>query len=74
MRQNLRIIIDLQVAIFCAALAAVHANAIVAPLVNTGVSARSQTQDVVGNYAFGYNIKDGLGATNARSEVGDGYG
>ncbi|GFT99727.1 adult-specific rigid cuticular protein 15.5, partial [Nephila pilipes] len=60
-------------AIFCAVLAAVHASGIVAPL-NTGVSARSQTQDVLGNYAFGYNIKDGLGATNSRSEVGDGYG
>ncbi|GIY49072.1 hypothetical protein CEXT_102531, partial [Caerostris extrusa] len=27
-----------------------------------------------GNYAFGYQIKDKLGATNSRSEVGDGYG
>ncbi|GFU16442.1 adult-specific rigid cuticular protein 15.5, partial [Nephila pilipes] len=62
------------VAFFCAALAAVSASGIVAPLVNTGVSARSQTQDVLGNYAFGYNVKDGLGATNSRSEVGDGYG
>ncbi|GFY72353.1 adult-specific rigid cuticular protein 15.5 [Trichonephila inaurata madagascariensis] len=63
-----------KVAFFCAALAAVSASGIIAPLVNTGVSARSQTQDVIGNYAFGYNIKDGLGATNSRSEVGDGYG
>ncbi|KAG8181987.1 hypothetical protein JTE90_014366 [Oedothorax gibbosus] len=43
-------------------------------LVNTGVSARSQVQDGHGNYAFGYNIKDGKGATNSRSEVGDGHG
>ncbi|GFY61065.1 adult-specific rigid cuticular protein 15.7 [Trichonephila inaurata madagascariensis] len=63
-----------KVAFFCAALAAVSASGLIAPLVNTGVSARSQTQDVIGNYAFGYNIKDGLGATNSRSEVGDGYG
>ncbi|GFS44169.1 adult-specific rigid cuticular protein 15.7 [Trichonephila inaurata madagascariensis] len=54
-----------KVAIFCAAVAAVHASGFAAPLVNTGVSARSQTQDVLGNYAFGYNIKDGLGATNS---------
>ncbi|GBN10318.1 hypothetical protein AVEN_154624-1, partial [Araneus ventricosus] len=27
-----------------------------------------------GNYAFGYDIKDGLGATNSRSEVGDAHG
>ncbi|GFT33542.1 adult-specific rigid cuticular protein 15.5 [Nephila pilipes] len=52
-----------KVAFFCAALAAVSASGLIAPLVNTGVSARSQTQDVLGNYAFGYNIKDGLGAT-----------
>ncbi|GFT25450.1 hypothetical protein NPIL_276871 [Nephila pilipes] len=55
-----------KVAFFCAALAAVSASGIIAPLVNTGASARSQIQDVLGNYAFGYNIK-GLGATNSRS-------
>ncbi|GFY55760.1 adult-specific rigid cuticular protein 15.7 [Trichonephila inaurata madagascariensis] len=27
-----------------------------------------------GNYAFGYDIKDGLGAANSRSEVGDAHG
>ncbi|GIY71474.1 hypothetical protein CEXT_14101 [Caerostris extrusa] len=43
-------------------------------LVNTGVSTSSRQQDAFGNYAFGYGIKDGLGATNSRSEVGDGYG
>ncbi|GIX97329.1 hypothetical protein CEXT_500411 [Caerostris extrusa] len=63
-----------KVAIFCAALAAVHASIIGGHLVNTGVSTSSRSQDAFGNYAFGYNIKDGLGATNSRSEVGDGYG
>ncbi|GIY82700.1 hypothetical protein CEXT_436661 [Caerostris extrusa] len=62
-----------QIAFFCAALVAASAYA---PLVNTGVSTSSRQQDVsfFGNYAFGYGIKDGLGATNSRSEVGDGYG
>ncbi|GIY84368.1 hypothetical protein CDAR_278291 [Caerostris darwini] len=64
-----------KVAFLCAALAAVHASGIIgAPLVNTGVSASSRQQDVFGNNAFGYTIKDSLGATNSRSEVGDGYG
>ncbi|GIY66453.1 adult-specific rigid cuticular protein 15.7 [Caerostris extrusa] len=43
-------------------------------LINTGVSASSRQQDAHGNYAFGYEIKDKLGATNSRSEIGDGYG
>ncbi|GIX97309.1 hypothetical protein CEXT_500312 [Caerostris extrusa] len=38
------------------------------------VSTSARTQDAFGNNAFGYTIKDGLGATNSRSEVGDGYG
>ncbi|KAF8787600.1 Adult-specific rigid cuticular protein 15.7 like protein [Argiope bruennichi] len=65
-----------KVAILFAALAAVNASVLLGhgALVNTGVSARSQTQDAYGNYAFGYDIKDGLGATNSRSEVGDAYG
>ncbi|GBO26083.1 Adult-specific rigid cuticular protein 15.7, partial [Araneus ventricosus] len=64
------------VAILFAALAAVNASVLLGhgALVNTGVSARSQTQDAFGNYAFGYDIKDGLGATNSRSEVGDAHG
>ncbi|KAG8181992.1 hypothetical protein JTE90_014371 [Oedothorax gibbosus] len=59
-------------AIFFAALAAV--NAMGGHLINTGISSRSQVQDKMGNYAFGYDIKDGKGATNSRSEVGDGHG
>ncbi|CAL1274693.1 unnamed protein product, partial [Larinioides sclopetarius] len=65
-----------KIAIFFAALAAVNAGAILGhgALVNTGVSASSRSQDAFGNYAFGYDIKDGLGATNSRSEVGDAHG
>ncbi|GIY46482.1 hypothetical protein CDAR_592071 [Caerostris darwini] len=64
-----------KVAFLCAAFAAVHASGIIgAPLINTGISASSRQQDILGNNAFGYTIKDGLGATNSRSEVGDGYG
>ncbi|GBN11230.1 Adult-specific rigid cuticular protein 15.7 [Araneus ventricosus] len=65
-----------KVAILFAVLAAVNASVLLGhgALVNTGVSARSQTQDAYGNYAFGYDIKDGLGATNSRSEVGDAHG
>ncbi|GIY48392.1 adult-specific rigid cuticular protein 15.7 [Caerostris extrusa] len=48
-----------QIAFFCAALVSASAYA---PLVNTGVSTSSRQQD------------DGLGGTNSRSEVGDGYG
>ncbi|GIY48162.1 hypothetical protein CEXT_284641 [Caerostris extrusa] len=67
--------IPLQVAFLCAAFAAAHASGIIgAPLINTGISASSRQQDILGNNAFGYTIKDGLGATNSRSEVGDGYG
>ncbi|KAG8181983.1 hypothetical protein JTE90_014362 [Oedothorax gibbosus] len=66
-----------KVTILFAALVAVNASALLyghGHLVNTGVSARSQVQDGHGNYAFGYDIKDGKGATNSRSEVGDGHG
>ncbi|GBN10553.1 Adult-specific rigid cuticular protein 15.7, partial [Araneus ventricosus] len=65
-----------KVTIIFATLAAVNASVLLGhgALVNTGVSARSQTQDAYGNYAFGYDIKDGLGATNSRSEVGDAHG
>ncbi|GFS35340.1 adult-specific rigid cuticular protein 15.7, partial [Nephila pilipes] len=64
------------VAIFFAALAAVHASALLGhgALVNTGVSTSARSQDAFGNYAFGYDIKDGLGAANSRSEVGDAHG
>ncbi|GIX80993.1 hypothetical protein CDAR_545311 [Caerostris darwini] len=64
-----------KIVLFCAAVAAIQASAILnTHLINTGVSASSRQQDAHGNYAFGYQIKDKLGATNSRSEVGDGYG
>ncbi|GIX76299.1 adult-specific rigid cuticular protein 15.7 [Caerostris darwini] len=75
-----------KVAFLCAAFAAVHASGIIgAPLINTGISASSRQQDgtkepqlhiqrAAGCRPLGYTIKDGLGATNSRSEVGDGYG
>ncbi|KAG8181989.1 hypothetical protein JTE90_014368 [Oedothorax gibbosus] len=64
-----------KITILFAALAAVNAYGLISGhLINTGVSARSQVQDKMGNYAFGYDIKDGKGATNSRSEVGDGHG
>ncbi|GBM78397.1 Adult-specific rigid cuticular protein 15.7 [Araneus ventricosus] len=59
-----------KVAILCLAFVAVNASG----LVHTGSSVSSRTQDGYGNYAFGYDIKDGLGATNSRSEVGDAHG
>ncbi|GFT28697.1 uncharacterized protein NPIL_357041, partial [Nephila pilipes] len=60
------------VVFFCAALAAVSASGLIAaPLVNTGVSSRAQTQDALGNYAFRYDIVDGAtGSLNSRAEVG----
>ncbi|XP_035214219.1 adult-specific rigid cuticular protein 15.7-like [Stegodyphus dumicola] len=64
-----------KVAFLCAALAVSSASVLLkAPLVSTGVSSSSRTQDAYGNYAFGYDIVDKLGASNSRSEVGDGYG
>ncbi|GIY62420.1 hypothetical protein CDAR_50511 [Caerostris darwini] len=64
-----------KVTFFCAALAAVRASGLMgAPLINTEVSTSARQQDVLGNNAFGYTIKDGLGATNSRSEVGDAHG
>ncbi|PRD24329.1 UNVERIFIED_CONTAM: Adult-specific rigid cuticular protein 15.7 [Trichonephila clavipes] len=59
-----------------AALAAVQASGLLGhgALVSTGVSTSAQSQDAFGNYAFGYDIKDGLGAANSRSEVGDAHG
>ncbi|GFS72040.1 uncharacterized protein NPIL_559671 [Nephila pilipes] len=61
-----------KVLFFCAALAAVSASGLIAaPLVNTGVSSRAQTQDALGNYAFRYDIVDGAtGSLNSRAEVG----
>ncbi|GFR32247.1 adult-specific rigid cuticular protein 15.7, partial [Trichonephila clavata] len=72
------------ITILFAALAAVNANVLLGhgALISTGVSNSARSQDVsipqdtqaFGNYAFGYGIKDGLGAANSRSEVGDAYG
>ncbi|GFY52608.1 adult-specific rigid cuticular protein 15.7 [Trichonephila inaurata madagascariensis] len=65
-----------KVIILFAALAAVHASGLLGhgALVSTGVSNSARSQDAFGNYAFGYDIKDGLGAANSRSEVGDAHG
>ncbi|GFS67554.1 adult-specific rigid cuticular protein 15.7 [Trichonephila clavipes] len=66
-----------KITILFAALAAVSASGVLyghGGLVNTGVSTSARSQDAYGNYAFGYDIKDGLGATNSRSEVGDAHG
>ncbi|GFS67754.1 uncharacterized protein TNCV_4364161 [Trichonephila clavipes] len=61
-----------KVVFFCAALAAVSASGLIgAPLINTGVSSRAQSQDALGNYAFRYDIVDGAtGSLNSRAEVG----
>ncbi|GBN11232.1 Adult-specific rigid cuticular protein 15.7 [Araneus ventricosus] len=68
--------LPVRVTIILAALAVVNASVLLGhgALVNTGISASSRSQDAFGNYAFGYDIKDGLGATNSRSEVGDAHG
>ncbi|XP_035224350.1 adult-specific rigid cuticular protein 15.7-like [Stegodyphus dumicola] len=64
-----------KVVFLCAAFAVSHANIhLKAPLVSTGVSQTSRQQDAHGSYAFGYDIVDKHGASNSRSEVGDGYG
>ncbi|GFR15341.1 adult-specific rigid cuticular protein 15.7 [Trichonephila clavata] len=65
-----------KITILFAALAAVHASALLGhgALVSTGVSNSARSQDAFGNYAFSYGIKDGLGAANSRSEVGDAHG
>ncbi|GFQ91691.1 uncharacterized protein TNCT_541431 [Trichonephila clavata] len=61
-----------KVVFFCAALAAVSASGLIgAPLINTGISSRAQSQDALGNYAFRYDIVDGAtGSLNSRAEVG----
>ncbi|XP_055946664.1 adult-specific rigid cuticular protein 15.7-like [Argiope bruennichi] len=64
-----------KIAILCAAFAAVCANPILTTaILNTGVSTSARSQDGLGNYAFNYGIGDGLGATNARAEIGDAAG
>ncbi|GIY71476.1 uncharacterized protein CEXT_14121 [Caerostris extrusa] len=59
-------------AFFCAALVAVSASGLIAaPLVNTGVSATSSTQDAYGNYAYRYDIQDAAtGSINSKAENG----
>ncbi|GIY75545.1 uncharacterized protein CDAR_238391 [Caerostris darwini] len=61
-----------KIAFFCAALVAVSASGLIAaPLVNTGVSATSSTQDAYGNYAYRYDIQDAAtGSINSKAEVG----
>ncbi|GBM40174.1 hypothetical protein AVEN_100581-1 [Araneus ventricosus] len=62
---------SVQIVILCAALAAAHASLLAAPLVSTGISAESRQQDAWGNYAYGYDIRDGAtGSMNAKVEVG----
>ncbi|CAL1268818.1 unnamed protein product, partial [Larinioides sclopetarius] len=64
-----------KIAILFAAIAAACANSILTTaILNTGVSTSSRSQDGLGNYAFNYGIGDGLGATNARAEIGDAAG
>ncbi|GFY49796.1 adult-specific rigid cuticular protein 15.7 [Trichonephila inaurata madagascariensis] len=66
-----------KVAILLAAVAAAQASVLYGghgALISTGVSTSARSQDAFGNYAFGYDIKDGLGAANSRSEVGDAHG
>ncbi|PRD27854.1 UNVERIFIED_CONTAM: Adult-specific rigid cuticular protein 15.7 [Trichonephila clavipes] len=65
-----------QIAVIFAAIAVAHSNPLLGhgALVSTGVSTSARSQDAFGNYAFGYDIKNGVGAANSRSEVGDGYG
>ncbi|GIY88404.1 adult-specific rigid cuticular protein 15.7 [Caerostris extrusa] len=79
----------LQVAFLCAALAAVRASGLIgAPLINTGISTSARQQDVsinrksfknfkfksIGKQCFRLHHQGWFGATNSRSEVGDGYG
>ncbi|XP_054713233.1 adult-specific rigid cuticular protein 15.7-like [Uloborus diversus] len=65
-----------KVAFLFATLVAVQATGLLhgVALVHTGASASSRSQDAHGNYAFGYDIVDGKGASNSRSEVGDAHG
>ncbi|GFS67684.1 adult-specific rigid cuticular protein 15.7 [Trichonephila clavipes] len=62
--------------ILFAALVAVNASVLLGHggIISTGVSTSARSQDAFGNYAFGYDIKNGVGAANSRSEVGDAHG
>ncbi|XP_067145054.1 adult-specific rigid cuticular protein 15.7-like isoform X2 [Centruroides vittatus] len=59
--------------VLCAVFAAVSAGIVPGAAVG-GHSVSSRRQDDFGNYAFNYQIVNGVGATNGRSEVGDGWG
>ncbi|XP_035221198.1 adult-specific rigid cuticular protein 15.7-like [Stegodyphus dumicola] len=66
-----------KVVVLCAALVAVNATGLLLghkALISTGSSVSSRSQDAIGNYAFGYDIVDGHGASNSRSEIGDAHG
>ncbi|GFS35661.1 adult-specific rigid cuticular protein 15.7 [Nephila pilipes] len=66
-----------KVALILAAVAAAQASVLYGghgALISTGVSTSARSQDAFGNYAFGYDIKNGVGAANSRSEVGDAHG
>ncbi|KAF8763455.1 Adult-specific rigid cuticular protein 15.7 like protein [Argiope bruennichi] len=64
-----------KIVLLCAAFAVAIANPILTTsIINTGVSTSARSQDGLGNYAFNYGIGDGLGATNARAEIGDAAG
>lgn len=62
-----------QTVVIFAFLAVVQAGYLAGPHLG-GRSVSSRRQDDFGNYAFNYQIVDGLGATNGRSEVGDAWG
>ncbi|XP_023218189.1 adult-specific rigid cuticular protein 15.7-like [Centruroides sculpturatus] len=62
-----------KVAVLFAIVAAVSAGIVPGAVVG-GHSVSSRKQDDFGNYAFNYQIVNGVGATNGRSEVGDGWG
>ncbi|KAF8787647.1 hypothetical protein HNY73_009224 [Argiope bruennichi] len=60
-----------KIVILCAAVVAANASLLAAPLVNTGISTETRQQDAFGNYAYGYDIRDGAtGSMNAKAEVG----
>ncbi|UYV75460.1 hypothetical protein LAZ67_13000340 [Cordylochernes scorpioides] len=59
-----------QVAVLCTVAALSQAI----PMMGGGASSNMRKQDDFGNYAFGYQIVNGYGATNGRQESGDGHG
>ncbi|KAF8787650.1 hypothetical protein HNY73_009227 [Argiope bruennichi] len=60
-----------KIVFLCAALVAANASLLAAHLLSTGISAETRQQDSFGNYAYGYDIRDGAtGSMNAKAEVG----